>query len=287
VTPVPIDRDWLAKHNLALLDTCGTGGTAKTFNVSTLAAILAAAAAPTKIAVAKHGNRSRTGRGSAEVLKGLGVNVDASPQVQARCIRETGVCFCFAIHHHPAMKHAGPVRQSLGFPTIFNLLGPLTNPASADYQVMGIYDEQLRSRVASALGTLRCRQAWVMRSEDGLDELSINAPTRIAHLQRDGDTTQIRELIVDPHALGIHAAPLDALVAQDIGDAVRIARSLLAGESGPRRDMLVLNAGAALFVANAVNTLDEGRSLADRTLNNGSAQHTLNALIQISNEPHA
>ncbi len=285
VTPVPIDREQLAQQGVALLDTCGTGGTAKTFNVSTLAALVAASAAPTKVAVAKHGNRSRTGRGSAEVLKGLGVNVDATPQVQARCLREAGVCFCFAIHHHPAMRHAGPVRAALGFPTVFNVLGPLTNPAGAGCQLVGVYDEALRPRVAGALAGLRCHSAWVMRSEDGLDELSINAPTRVTTVTRTADGASLAELVVEPRSFGIRPAPMDDLAASDVGDAVRIARALLLGEGGPKRDMLVLNAGAALLVAGAAGSLEEGRQLADRALSSGAALRTLDALVRISNEP--
>jgi anthranilate phosphoribosyltransferase len=284
VTPVPIDSSEFARRGVAVLDTCGTGGAAKTFNVSTLAALVAAAAAPGKLALAKHGNRSRTGRGSAEVLKGLGVHVDASPQTQARCLREAGVCFCFAIHHHPAMRHAGPVRQSLGFPTIFNVLGPLTNPAGAECQLLGVYEESLRPKVAGALASLRCRSAWVMRSEDGLDEISINAPTRVTRVAREAAGPVLSELVVEPAALGIRPAPMDALVAADIGDAVRIARALLSGEAGPRRDMLVLNAGAALVVGGAAETLERGMALADAALSSGAALRTLDALVRVSNE---
>lgn len=290
VTPVPIEPDEFTSKGIALLDTCGTGGAAKTFNVSTLAALVAASAAPEQVAVAKHGNRSRTERGSAEVLKGLGVNVDAGPQVQARCLRETGVCFCFAIHHHPAMKHAGPVRQALGFPTIFNVLGPLTNPASAPCQLMGVYDETLRPRVAAALGALRCTSAWVMRSEDGLDEISINAPTRVTHVSRANrsdasEGSLLREMVIDPRSLGIRPVPVEALAATDLGDAVKIARALLAGEGGPKRDMLTLNAAAALVVAGAAPSLEAGLTLADRALSTGAPAKTLQDLVRVSNSP--
>jgi anthranilate phosphoribosyltransferase len=284
VTPVPIDVDDLRRKGVAVLDTCGTGGAAKTFNVSTLAALVAAAAAPDAVAVAKHGNRSRTGRGSAEVLKGLGVNVDASPQTQARCLREAGLCFCFAIHHHPAMRHAGPVRQALGFPTVFNVLGPLTNPAGAECQLLGVYDEDLRPTVAGALANLRCRSAWVMRSEDGLDEISINAPTRVTRVTREGEGPVLSELVVEPASLGIRPAPMDTLVAADVADAVRIGRALLSGEVGPKRDMLVLNAGAALVVAGAAGSLERGIAMADSALTSGTALRTLDALVRLSNE---
>ncbi|MHC4774469.1 MAG: anthranilate phosphoribosyltransferase [Planctomycetota bacterium] len=162
-----------------IVDTAGTGGAPKTFNVSTAAALIAAGAGNGAIAVAKHGNRSRTGRGSAEVLRGLGVNVDADRAVQARCLDEAGICFCFAIHHHPAAKHAMPVRQALGFPTIFNLLGPLTNPAGARRQLMGVYDRRFMEPIAGALTTLGALRAMVVHSDDGLDEISVS-PTRTA-----------------------------------------------------------------------------------------------------------
>ncbi len=180
VTPVP------ASDPGSLVDTCGTGGAPKTFNVSTAAAIVAAAAGAR---VAKHGNRSRTGRGSAEVLQALGVNVDAPPGTQARCLDEAGVCFCFAIHHHPAMRHAAVVRRALKFPTIFNILGPLTNPAGATRQLIGVYDEALVPLVAAALARLGSVRAMVVHSRDGLDEVSITAPTVVAEVSTRGITT--------------------------------------------------------------------------------------------------
>lgn len=279
VTPVPLDFESLKKRGVAILDTCGTGGTPKTFNVSTIAAIVVAAAAPGKVIVAKHGNRSRTGRGSAEVLKGFGVNVDAAPAVQARCAMECGVCFCFAIHHHPAMKYAGPVRQALGFPTILNLAGPLTNPAGATHQLMGVYDESLRPIVAQALARLRCKHAWVMHSEDGLDEISINAKTRVS----DVVGGNVSESLVDPVKLGIARVPHEQLVADDVADAVRMGRELLGGQKGPRRDMLLLNAGAALLVCDVVKSLEEGIARCGEAIDRGDAMKTMQALVTLSN----
>ncbi|MCA9287057.1 MAG: anthranilate phosphoribosyltransferase, partial [Phycisphaerales bacterium] len=206
VTPIP------ARHPESIIDTCGTGGAPKTFNVSTAAAIVAAGAGAR---VAKHGNRSRTGRGSAEVLAALGVNVDASPEVQARCLDEAGVCFCFAIHHHPATRHATPVRKALKFPTIFNVLGPLTNPARASRQVIGVYDEGLVPLMAQALARLGCVRAMVAHSRDGLDEVSITAPTLVATVA-DGrlsmDELDPRPLV--PH-LDLAAIDRSQLVAAD------------------------------------------------------------------------
>lgn len=280
VTPVPLDIDSLLRRGVAILDTCGTGGTPKTFNVSTIAAIVVAAAAPGRVIVAKHGNRSRTGRGSAEVLKGLGVNVDASPRVQAKCAMECGVCFCFAIHHHPAMRFAGPVRQALGFPTILNLAGPLTNPAGATHQLMGVYDESLRGIVAQALARLRCRRAWVMHSEDGLDEISINARTRVSDVVGGG----VAERVVDPGSLGIAPVSHERLAAEDVADAVRIGRELLGGLKGARREMLLLNAGAALLVCDVVKTLEDGMAMCGEAIDRGAALATLDALVRLSQE---
>ena len=179
-----------------VVDTAGTGGAPKTFNVSTLAAVVAAASGAK---VAKHGNRSRTGRGSAEVLEKLGVDVNASLEHQARCIDEANICFCFAIHHHPAARHVLPVRRALGVPTLFNLLGPLTNPAGAGRQVMGVYAGHFVRPIAEALVRLGSMHALVLHSDDGLDEISIGAPTRVAEV-RDG---RVSEWSIDPRKLGL------------------------------------------------------------------------------------
>jgi len=177
----------------SLVDTCGTGGAPKTFNVSTAASIVAAAAG---VRVAKHGNRSSTGRGSAESLKELGINIDASREVQAHCLDHVGICFCFAIHHHPATKNVVPVRLALGVPTIFNLLGPLTNPAGAKRQVLGVYDARFLKPMARALLDLGASRAMVFHSHDGLDELSISAPTDIVHVTSEGPSIDI---VLAPH----------------------------------------------------------------------------------------
>jgi anthranilate phosphoribosyltransferase len=278
VTPVHVDENLRD----SLIDTCGTGGAPKTFNVSTLAAIVAAAAAPGVVRVAKHGNKSRTGRGSAEVLQALGVKVDASPHVQSRCLAELGVCFSFAAHHHPAMKHAAPIRLALGFPTIFNLLGPLTNPAGARRQLMGVASHASQLLVAHTLHQLRCTHAWVVHSEDGLDELSIGAPTRVASITPAG----IETLHIDPRSLGLASAPPHALQAEDLGDAVRIARSLFDGEQGPRRDMLLLNAGAAIVVGNGCKgDLRAGIALAREAIDRGHARALLANLAELSHVP--
>ena len=269
--PVTSDLD-------TLIDTCGTGGAPKTFNVSTTAAIVAAACG---VKVAKHGNRSRTGRGSAEVLKALGVNVDADLKTEARCIDEAGLCFCFAIHHHPATKHVMPVRLALGIPTIFNLLGPLTNPAGAKRQVLGVYDQHFLEPMALALRALGTTRAMVLHSDDGLDELSIAAPTEIVHVERGN----LRVEKIAPEDLGFRRASLEQVTAHDLAHATVLVRDVLSGkEKGPARDMTLLNAAAALLVADKVSDWRDAVALARVALDTGVANEKLNALIHTSNQ---
>jgi anthranilate phosphoribosyltransferase len=260
----------------SILDTAGTGGAPKTFNVSTTAAIVAAAAGAK---VAKHGNRSRTGRGSAETLSALGVNVDAPPATQARCLDEIGVCFSFAVHHHPAARHAMPVRKTLGFPTIFNLLGPLTNPAGARRQIMGVYDRRFVRPIADALRRLGAVRAMVMHSDDGLDEFSIGAPTRVADVTPDG----VREFAVDAQAFGLRVAEPSELSPSSLDDAASLMRDLIRGdERGPARDMTLLSAAAALHVAGVARDLDDGIRIAAQTIDFGDAWTALERLRELS-----
>lgn len=259
-----------------LLDTAGTGGTAKLFNVSTAAALVAAGAG---IKVAKHGNRSRSGRGSAEVLSALGVNIDANRSVQRRCLEEAGICFCFAVHHHPAAKHAMPVRKALGIPTIFNLLGPLTNPAGAGRQIVGVYGPQFVRPMAEALAQLGCLSALVVHGTDGLDEVSLTAPTSAAHLSGG----HVRELTITPEDVGLARAPHSALTVPDLAAAAALVKALLSGaERGPPRSMLVLNAAAAIVAAGAEADLRAARARAEQAIDSGSAMKTLERLIVLS-----
>lgn len=259
-----------------LLDTAGTGGAPKTFNVSTAAAIVAAAAGAR---VAKHGNRSRTGRGSAEVLAALGVNVDAPRAVQARCLDELGVCFCFAIHHHPAARHAMPVRKALGFPTIFNLLGPLTNPAGARRQLMGVYDRRFVRPIAEALGRLGAVRALVVHSDDGLDELSIGAPTLVADLDRG----EVRQRTIDARQLGLRTVPSASLAARDLDHAAALVRGVLDGtQRGPHRDMTLLGAAGALVAAGEASDFAEGVAKAAAAIDEGRALRVLAGMIELS-----
>jgi len=266
-----------------LVDTCGTGGAPKTFNVSTGAAIVAAAAGrDLGVHVAKHGNRSRSGRGSAELLERLGVNVNAEPEVQARCLLETGACFSFAIHHHPAMKHAAAVRRSLGFPTIFNLLGPLTNPAGASRQALGVYAPSLVEPMAHALLRLGAERAIVAHGDDGLDEITTTTTTRLAHV-RDG---AVRAETFDPRGLDLEPVHLADLGAADLDDAAELIRSVLRRDRDVRTrratDIVALNAAAALIVGDAAADFEEGASLARAAIADGRAEETLNRLAAVS-----
>lgn len=292
-----VDRVESKCDSSRLVDTAGTGGAPKTFNVSTAAAIIAASAmrdsapagkpasaGPSGVGgVAKHGNRSRSGRGSAEVLHALGVNIDADRATQTRCLDEVGVCFCFAIHHHPATRHVMPVRQALGFPTIFNLLGPLTNPAGARRQLMGVYDARFLRPIAETLRELGTIRAMVVHSEDtggGLDELSIAAPTRIMHVE-DG---RVREETIAPEDAGLTRASLNDVTARDLAHAAQMMRDVLAGSlKGPVRDMTLLNAAATLVVADRTQSMREGVQIAARTIDGGAAAETLRLLARQSN----
>ncbi len=259
-----------------ILDTCGTGGAPKTFNVSTTAAIVAAACG---VKVAKHGNRSRTGRGSAEVLKALGVNVDADRATQARCLDELGLCFCFAIHHHPATKNVMPVRMALGIPTIFNLLGPLTNPAGAGRQIIGVYDARFLKPVAFALQALGTRRAIVLHSDDGLDEISISSPTELVHVTAG----EVRSEKVAPEHFGFARAPREAVLVDDLDAAALLVIAVLCGrDRGPARAMTLMSAAAALLVCDKSTSMAEGVALAAAAIDEGRALAKLEALAEKS-----
>ena len=259
-----------------LLDTAGTGGAPKVFNVSTAAAIVAAGAG---VKVAKHGNRSRTGRGSAEVLDQLGVNVDAGRDIQKRCMAEAGVSFCFAIHHHPAAKHAMPVRKALGFPTIFNLLGPLTNPAGAGRQIMGVYADHFVRPIAEAHARLGTVRALVFHSQDGLDECSVGAPTHVADVHHG----EVKEYEIDPSTLGLASATIEELKVRDLDHAAKLVWEILKGEeTGPARDMTLLNAAAALVASDRAEDFAEGIARAKESIDSGASAQTLEKLISAS-----
>jgi anthranilate phosphoribosyltransferase len=262
-----------------LLDTAGTGGGIPTFNVSTTAAFVAAGAG---CPVAKHGNRSATSQsGSADVLEALGARIDLGPAQVADCIREVGFGFMFAPQHHAAMKHVVPVRRALGVRTIFNLLGPLTNPAGAPHQVIGVSDGPFLEHMAMALARLGGRSALVVSSEDGLDEVSISAPTRVVEL-RDG---KVETYTITPEDLGVESAPIEAIGSGPPEENARITRAVLSGDdAGPARSLTLANAGAAIYAADRAESLAAGVSAAAAAIDSGAAFDVLDRFVRRTQE---
>jgi anthranilate phosphoribosyltransferase len=258
------------------LDTCGTGGDRSgTFNISTVSAIVAAGAG---VPVAKHGNRAASGLcGSADLLEALGVTIDLEAAGVERCLGEAGIGFMFAPVFHPAFGHAAPVRRELRVPTSFNFLGPLTNPARPAAQVVGVSDERMLPLLAQVLAR-RGTRAKLFRGEDGLDELSTTGPSRVLDV-RDGE---VLESTLDPAAHGIARASLEDLAGGDAAESARIARAILDGDPGAKRDVVLLNAGAALEVAGVVTDLDEGIALAAASIDDGKAAATLERWVAVS-----
>ena len=262
-----------------LVDTCGTGGDASgTFNISTASAIVAAGAG---VRVAKHGNRSVSGRsGSADVLEAAGVRLDLAPERIARCIDEAGVGFLFAPAHHGAMKHAIGPRREMAVRTIFNVLGPLTNPAGALRQVIGVFARELVEPLARVLGELGSEHVMVVHSEDGLDELSLGAPTHVAEL-RDG---AVHSFVVDAGELGFASAPVESITVDSPAASLGVIRSVLAGNPGPAADITVLNAAAAIYVSGIAPSFEDGIERASESIGSGRAANALDRLVAISNE---
>jgi anthranilate phosphoribosyltransferase len=261
-----------------LIDTCGTGGAVvKTFNISTTSALVAAGAGAY---VAKHGNRGITSRcGSADVLDELGVNIDPGPAVVAKCIREAHVGFMFAPKFHPAMRFVQPIRKSLDFRTAFNILGPLANPAGVRAQVMGVSDAELLDRIAETLKMLGAQRAMVLHGQ-GMDEISLLGKTRIVEL-RDGKITSFE---LNPADYGISTASIDALGSGDAIANAAVIRDILTGtERGPRRDIVLLNAAAAIVVAQLADGFEQALGLAEASIDQGKALHCLEKLVEISN----
>ncbi len=261
-----------------LLDTAGTGGGGLTYNVSTTAALVAAAAGA---AVAKHGNRSATSlSGSADVLEALGARIDLAPAAVAECIESVGFGFMFAPQHHGAMRHVVPIRRALGVRTVFNFLGPLTNPAGATRQLIGVSDATHLDTVARALGDLGGRRALVVSSEDGLDEISASGPTRAVEL-KDGS---IRELTLSPQDADLEPVPLDAVSAGTPEHNAATTRTVLDGRSGADRTLCVINAGAALYVAGRADSIAAGARDAERAIDSGAAAETLARFVERTKE---
>jgi anthranilate phosphoribosyltransferase len=261
-----------------LLDTAGTGGGISTFNVSTTAAFVAAGAG---CRVAKHGNRSSTSLcGSADLLEALGARIDLGPDDVARCIEEVGFGFMFAPAHHQAMRHVVPVRKELGVRTIFNFLGPLTNPAGATRQLIGVSDPGYMDVIAGALVKLGTRRAAVVSSEDGMDEISVAGNTRLLEVTPEGVTTHT----VSPERVGLEPADHDEVRGGTPEDNADTARAVLGGEPGPRRTLVVLNAGAALFVAERVSSFEDGVRLAEQAIDSGAARNAMESFISKTQE---
>lgn len=262
-----------------VIDTCGTGGDVRgTFNISTTAALIVAAAG---VKVVKHGNRSASSKsGSADVLEKLGVKLEVSADKLRECLASANICFAFARSHHPAMKHVGGARSSLGIPTIFNLLGPLTNPAGAKHQLLGVFSPELTDRLATVLRELGSQRAWVVHADDGLDEISTLGPTRVSELN-NGD---VRTWTLDPKSLGIPYARLSDLQVDSVDQAAEAIQRILKGELNAMREIALLNAAAALVVAGKSPDLKQALTLAADAVDSGKAMMALESLIRHSQE---
>jgi anthranilate phosphoribosyltransferase len=267
-----------------ILDTCGTGGAPKTFNISTAAALVTAAAGRGRLVVVKHGGRSRSGRGSAEILQHLGVNIEASPAVQGRCLVEAGICFAFAVNHHPAMRHAAGARRSLGFPTVMNMIGPLANPAGeggATRQVIGVFSIPNALKMAQALKRMGTERAFVVASRDGMDELTTTAEN-VIHEVSAGSKKDVETRALDAVHLGLRRRERRELEAASLEASAEMVRSVLAGRPGAPKDVVALNSAAGLLVCDAVKSLEEGLVMAFAAIDSGAAHRTLEDLVRLS-----
>lgn len=263
-----------------LLDTCGTGGSGiHKFNISTASSIIASAAG---IRVAKHGNRAMSGKaGSADVLEALGVQITLTPEQASECLNRIGICFMFAQLYHPSLRHAAVPRRELGIRTIFNMLGPLTNPAGADRQLLGLYDSTKTETVAEVLGELGVKRAMVVSSLDGLDEISISAPTQISELL-DG---QVRTFKVTPEDMGLARYPISEVMGGNAQENASIIQSIFSGEQrGAYRDIVLANAGACIYVGGLADTLADGAAMAAEVIDSGKAEQQLRSLILTTGE---
>ncbi len=276
---VDIDRDEINIERETILDTCGTGGSGtKSFNISTTVAIAVAACGAK---VAKHGNRSISSAcGSADVLEKLGVSLDVSPEQVARCVEEVGVGFLFAPALHGAMKHAIGPRREVGIRTIFNILGPLTNPAGADRQVLGVFRQDLVEPLARVLLDLGCRRGFVVHGSDGMDEITLTGATSVAAI--GGGRVELQT--IEPEQFGFSRCALEDLQGGDAEQNAAIVKAILAGEAGPKRDIVVLNGAYALVAAGLASDIDEGIAQLQKVLDNGQAQAVLEALIRMTNQ---
>lgn len=261
-----------------LVDTCGTGGDGSgTFNISTCAAFVIAGAG---VCVAKHGNRSITSRcGSADLMEALGVNLNPGPEILERALRDAGIAFLFAPKLHLSMKHAVPARVEMGIRTIFNMLGPLTNPAGADCQVIGVFDDSIMEKIAGTLVSLETARAMVVHGSDGLDEITLTGTTKIVEINRGW----MRHAIFDPSRYGFTCCHENDLKGGDLKTNCEIVLSVLGGEKGPRRDVVVLNAAASIYITDETKTFEEAVKRAEASVDSGAAMKKLEELIQITN----
>jgi anthranilate phosphoribosyltransferase len=267
-----------------VVDLVGTGGDRlASINVTTLAAFITAGSG---VPVCKHGNRAASSSvGTADVLEALGVAIEIGPEGVARCVSDAGMGFCFAQRFHPAMRFVGPVRKELGVPTVFNFLGPLTNPARTRHQLVGVSDAAMAPIMAGVLGATGSRHAMIVHADDGLDELSVTAPSSVLEIRGDGaGEFEVRDWRIDPAALGFAPATMDDLRGGDAAFNARIIRTVLGGEQGARRDIGILNAAAALVVAGRVDDLESGLGVAAESIDSGRALGVLDALVTTSQE---
>ncbi len=267
---------------MELLDIVGTGGdNAQSINISTTSALIAAAAG---VKVAKHGNRAASSQcGTADCLEALGVNIQQSPERCIQLLNEVGMCFFFAQKYHTSMKYVGAIRRELGFRTVFNILGPLTNPGTPSMQLLGVYDDYLVEPLARVLISLGIRRGMVVYGQDKLDEISLSAPTTICEI-RDG---WYRSSVITPEQFGFTRCAKDDLKGGTPAENAGITRAILKGEKGPKRDAVLMNAGAALYISGKADNMKEGIALAAEMIDSGKAGKTLDRLIEVSSRPEA
>lgn len=265
-------------HDMDVLEIVGTGGDgANTFNISTTSSLVIASGG---VPVAKHGNRAASSKsGAADVLEALGVNITVSPEKSAKILEEIGICFLFAQNYHIAMKYVGPVRKELGIRTIFNILGPLANPAGANMELMGVYDEELVEPLAKVLFNLGVKNAMVVYGQDKLDEISMSAPTTVCEI-KDG---VFSNYVIQPEDFGYTRCKKEDLVGGTPAENAEITKAILNGEKGPKRDAVALNSGAALYIAGKAASLQEGVKMAEELINSGKAKEKLEEFIRYSN----
>ena len=266
-------------HDMDVLEIVGTGGDgANSFNISTTSSLVISAAG---IPVAKHGNRAASSKcGAADVLEALGVNITIAPEKSRELLEKIGICFLFAQNYHFAMKYVAPVRKELGIRTIFNILGPLANPAGANMELMGVYDESLVEPLAHVLANLGVKRALVVYGTDGLDEISLSAPTKVCEV-KDGTFTSYE---ITPEQFGLIRCSKEDLVGGTPAENARITRDILAGKPGPKRDAVLMNAGAAIYMAGKADTIQAGIDMAKEMIDSGKAAAQLDKFVELSNQ---